>query len=155
LLEIKGRRAKELWDKGFGEYFEEEEKLILSDLEIVYLSGKGLLKEEAKEAQLKKIKKTKGFQELFKAYSFLREKGYSIRTGAEAGEDLRVYEKGIRRGEGKSKYVVHVIDKKKFNHESLSFAIATAQRIRRELLLALVEEKGEEVVFFKVGRVRF
>jgi len=86
-------------------------------------------------------------------YRDLRKKGYVARTGLKYGTYFRVYEKGIRVGEGHSHWLVHPIQE----HEKTSIyevarAVRLAHSVRKKMLWAVVDSEGD-VTYYKMERM--
>jgi len=143
----------ELSSKGYG--VTEDSELLLAFYEALYLSGKGWL--EVNDDKGKKV----DFQRLLQCYELvdanawakyltyrdLRSRGYAIREGFGLGVDFRVYEKG-EYGKDTAKYLILSIQEgKPIPIEDLTRAMMHCQSLKKELILAVMNRRGETVYY--------
>ena len=126
---IKGKEKERLENLGFG--IEKKGELILNPYETRYCKEKGYL--ESKE-------KFKGNESIYRVFKELREHGIIIRFSKDS-ELIRVYQKGFRPGEDRTKYLMKVVEKKFPSKEELKELIISSKKMRKELVIALVEER--------------
>jgi tRNA-intron endonuclease len=171
ILEEDKEMIKAFHDRGFGDIH--GNTLLLAPVEALYLTEigklsipKGTSKPVSEKAR--KPQKTHDIASLFNelkkwdkeiavkyyVYRDLRKKGYVARTGLKYGTYFRVYEKGIRVGEGHSHWLVHPIQE----HEKTSIyevarAIRLAHSVRKKMLWAVVDSEGD-VTYYKMERMQ-
>jgi len=149
-----------LTSRGYGTL--EDEVFALTFYEALYLADKGMLE----------VKDEKGnavhFQNLlhcyetvsenawvsYMVYRDLRSRGYVAREGFGSGIDFRVYERG---GYGKDTapyLVLSVQEGKPFGMWELADALKRCQSQKKELILAVMNRRGE-VVYYSVSQLTF
>ena len=90
------------------------------------------------------------FELKYLVYKDLKERGYYIQPSA---TDFRLYPRGRRPGETPAEYFVHVISERKpLSLAELTFFMETAENVRKEILLAVVDEESE-ITFYEVKRI--
>ena len=151
-------QARMLRERGFGE--ERDGKLLVSPTEALYLL-------ENKRIRITKGKKELKFKDLLSAlgkeddglglkylvYKDLRSKGYVVRTGFKFGTCFRVYEKGIRVGEGHSHMLVYPVPEgKKTSMTEIGGMIQLSHSVKKAVLFAVVDGEGD-VTYIKMGSV--
>ncbi len=78
--------------------------------------------------------------DLFLVYSDLRSKGYYLGSGLKFGSDFRVYEKGHKKDESHSKWLVKVIrDSKKLSLRDYASSIRISTSTKKKLLIAIID----------------
>ncbi len=155
---VVGDGAEELHEKGYGEL--KEGVLRLLGYEAIYLAYTGRV-EFFKGRRL-------GFSELvreatkldpnawtkFIVYRDLRDRGYVVKDGFGIGVDLRVYERG-EYGKKPAKYLIFVLrEGERMGSAELSEAVERIIRLGKIPLVAVVERRGE-VIYYRLGRMRF
>jgi len=150
---------EELATRGYGT--KHNTKLTLAYYEALYLQSKGII-----QVQQAKQKKTLSFQQLldlYKAhdpnawakyliYRDLRSRGYIIREGFGLGTDFRMYERG-EYGTNTAKYLIYGIQEgQPVTLENLAQALKTANSQKKELILAVLNRRGE-VVHYTLSRL--
>lgn len=153
-----GTEVNVLLDRGYGE--KEEGKINLAPFEALYLLSEGLIEVVDREKNGKL-----DFQEvlrLFMAadsqtwtryliYRDLRQRGYVVKAGFGIGVDFRVYERGTY-GLKAAKYMVYaVMEGEPMQTERLLEAVEAAQNSKKEMILAVVERRGE-VVYYSLSQ---
>lgn len=157
LIEIDEDKRNFLHDeRGYGEV--EDNKLVLSPVEALYLCKLGWLKIVEETSSGKEI----SFQELvekfsqedenlwisYLVYSDLRSRGYIVRGGFLGGVNFRVYERGSHPSEKAAKYLVYTITEgKPLSLVDLARIVGIARNARKELLLAVVNRQGETTYY--------
>jgi len=149
----KSKEAEELFSRGYGS--SENDKLLLTFYEALYLLEKGFL-----EVEDKKDKKV-NFQKLLQIYESidenawakyliyrdLRSRGYVVREGFGLGVDFRVYERG-EYGKDTAKYLILSIQEgKPISLENLTAVLKQCQSLKKELILATMNRRGETVYY--------
>ncbi|MFH1328566.1 MAG: tRNA-intron lyase, partial [Candidatus Bathyarchaeota archaeon] len=84
-------------------------------------------------------------------YRDLRERGYAVKLGFGLGVDFRVYERGVY-GREAAKYIIYSI----FEGEPLPIrevadALSSAQNLKKELILGVIERRGE-IVYYSLSQ---
>ncbi len=149
----------ELANRGYGT--KQDNKLTLTYYEALYLQSKNIL-----QINQTKPKKPLSFQQLldhYKAidpnawakyliYRDLRSRGYIIREGFGLGTDFRMYERG-EYGKNTAKYLILGIQEgQPVTLETLAQALKTANSQKKELILAVLNRRGE-VVHYTLSRL--
>jgi tRNA-intron endonuclease len=158
VIEEDEKTIKILSDRGFGKV--ENERMVLSGVEALYLleNKRITVEKDGKKisfhALLKELSKIdKEVYNKYIVYKDLRSKGYIIRSGFKFGTYLRVYEKGIRPGEGKSDYLVYIFSAgEKIETEKIQILTKTAQLTKKNLIIAVADE--EDVKYYKLNRIQ-
>lgn len=149
-----------LTSRGYGTL--EEKVFTLTFFEALYLADKGML--EVKDAKSKAV----DFQGLLRCYqavnenawvSFmvyrdLRSRGYVAREGFGGGIDFRVYERG---GYGKDTapyLVLSIQEGKPLGVDQLADALRQVQSQKKEMVLAVMNRRGE-IVYYSLSQMAF
>lgn len=150
---------EELTARGYGT--QEDQKLILTFYEALYLLSKEII-----EVQQAKTKKKVAFQQLLASYKTvdtnawakyliyrdLRSRGYVAREGFGLGTDFRMYERG-EYGSATAKYLIFGIQEgQPVSMEELAQALRYAHSQKKELVLAVLNRRGE-VVYYSLGQL--
>ena len=123
-------------------YLVEKEKLDVLDSRNNVLSFEGFLK---------KIKAKKDFLVKYAVFKDLRSKGYIVKTALKFGADFRVYDKGIKPGQGHAKWVVfcvHESDKQTWHDFSAKNRVAHSTK--KKLLISVVDDEMD-ISYWEVG----
>ena len=149
----KKQDADELSSKGYG--VSENDELLLTFYEVLYLFDRGLL--EVEDEKGKKV----DFQRLLQCYKRadenawakyltyrdLRSRGYVIREGFGLGVDFRVYDRG-EYGKDTAKYLILSLQEgKPISLEDLTNALRQCQSLKKELILVAMNRRGETVYY--------
>ncbi len=152
--EIEGLSAR-----GYG--VSENGKLVLTFYETLFLLGKDIL-----EVEDKKTGKDLSFQDVLKRfqtlekeawvkyliYRDLRSRGYVAREGFGLGIDFRVYNRG-EYGKETAKYLIFGIQEgKPVSVEELARALRRVQGLKKKLVLAVINRRGE-VVYYSLSQL--
>ena len=152
---------EELAARGYGT--KQDKTLTLAFYEALYLLSKGIIQVQTQEG---KTKKQIDFQTLlshYKAsdqnawvkyliYRDLRSRGYVAREGFGLGTDFRVYERG-EYGAATAKYLIYGIQEgQPVTMEELAQALRYAHSQKKELVLAVLNRRGE-VVHYSLGQL--
>ncbi len=104
----------------------------------------------------KYIEEKQGFngnENIYKVFKELRQNGIITRIGKD-NELLRVYQKGYRPGEDRTKYLMKVFGKnEKIQKEDITQLLKISKKMRKELVFALVEK--EKIEYIKIGYTAF
>jgi tRNA-intron endonuclease len=149
----KDKNSEEISSRGYGTA--ENDTILLTVHEALYLLDKGIL--EVEDEKGKRI----DFQRLLQrcerldenawarylTYRDLRSRGYAVREGFGTGVDFRVYERG-EYGKDTAKYLILSIQEgKPISMEDLANALKQCQRLKKELVLAVMNRRGETVYY--------
>jgi len=156
-------QAKSLYDNGYGTLDESKETLTLSSVEALYLLEEKRIRiiEEASGQAVslsQLVDKFKASDEIvwtkYLIYQDLRRRGYVVRDGFGYGVDFRVYERGGF-GDQAAKYIVYGISEGTPTPiETIREVLRFAQNMKRELILAVVDRRGE-VVYYSISQLTF
>lgn len=153
------RDIEGLSSRGYG--VSEDGGLRLTFYEALYLLGKEILEVEERESGEKV-----GFQDVLKRfqgadenawiryliYRDLRGRGYVVREGFGLGIDFRVYKRG-EYGEETAKYMIFGIQEgQPVTLEELARAQMNVQSLKKKLVLAVVNRRGE-VVYYALSQL--
>ena len=90
-----------------------------------------------------------GFELKFLVYKDIRERGYHLRARP---LDFRVYPRGVRSGEGESRYIVHVLSEREpIKTDILLKDLNLSENIKRRLLYAVVDEEGD-ITYYEIKK---
>ena len=149
----KDKSVEEISSRGYGTA--KNDTVLLTFYEALYLMDKDMLEVENKKG------KRVDFQELLQCYERidenawakyltyrdLRSRGYAIREGFGLGVDFRVYERG-EYGKDTAKYLILSIQEgKPISLEDLANALKQCQSLKKELILAVMNRRGETVYY--------
>jgi tRNA-intron endonuclease len=150
---------EDLSSRGYG--VSENGKLTLTFYEALFLLGKGVIEVEDEETGQKV-----SFQDLlnrfqsadenawvrYLIYRDLRSRGYVAREGFGLGIDFRVYERG-EYGKGTAKYLIFGIQEgQPVSVEELARALRYAQSLKKKLILAVINRRGE-IVYYSLSQL--
>jgi tRNA-intron endonuclease len=146
----------ELAQRGYGT--KEDKTLQLTLVEALFLLGKGIIQVET---AAKKTSKPVTFQQLlthyrtfddnawakYLIYRDLRSRGYVTREGFGYGIDFRVYERG-EYGSATAKYLVYGMQEgQPVKLEELTRTLKHAHSQKKELVIAVLNRRGETVYY--------
>jgi len=153
--------VEELASRGYGT--SEDKKLVLTLCEALFLMSKGIIEVEA---QARKTRKKIDFQQLLTRYKTLdenawakyliyrdlRSRGYVAREGFGLGIDFRMYERGAY-GTATAKYLVLGIQEgQPVSMEELARALKYVHSLKKSLVLAVLNRRGE-VVYYSLSKL--
>jgi len=153
----KKQSIDELSSRGYG--IAEDDELLLTFYEALYLLDKVIL--EVRDKKNKKV----SFQELLQLYENidenawakyltyrdLRGRGYVVREGFGLGVDFRVYKRGGY-GEETAKYLILSMQEgKPITLVDLTNVLMRCQSLKKELVLAVMNRRGE-MVYYSVSQ---
>lgn len=150
---------KEFSTKGYGT--DEDGKLRLTLYEALFLLGKGALTVRDKETKKKMTfqKLLKGFQQIDKdvwirylIYRDLRGRGYVAREGFGLGIDFRVYERGDYGKETAKHLIFGIQEGKPVTLEKLARTQRYVQNLKKNLILAVINRRGE-IVYYSLSEL--
>jgi len=152
---------EELASRGYGT--SEDKNLVLTFCEALFLLSKGIIE---LKAQTRKTQKKISFQQLLSHYQTLdenawakyliyrdlRSRGYVAREGFGLGIDFRVYERG-EYGIATAKYLVFGIQEgQPVTLDELSRTLRYVHRQKKNLILAVLNRRGE-VVYYSLSKL--
>jgi tRNA-intron endonuclease len=154
----KKQNVDELSSRGYG--VPEDNVLLLTFCEALYLMDKGVLEVEDKKGH------KASFQELLQrykcanenawaeylAYRDLRSRGYVVREGFGLGIDFRVYERGEYSKDTAKYLILSIQEGKPIALKDLTNALQQCQSLKKELILAVMNRRGE-VVYYSVSQL--
>lgn len=139
-MKFSGKEKEKLEELGFG--IEENGELVLNPYELLYCVEKGHLK----------IKYDFGGSEIvYKVFKELREHGIITRFSGDS-DLIRIYQKGFRPGEDRTKCLMKVVDKKFPDKKEIKELIRTSKKMRKDLVIAVVEK---EIRYIKINQTSF
>jgi len=154
----KNQKVEEITSRGYG--VTENDELLLTFYEALFLLDRGML--EAEDEKGKEV----DFQRLLQCYEAvdenawakyltyrdLRSRGYVVREGFGLGVDFRVYERG-EYGKDTAKYLILSIQEgKPTSLEDLTRIMTQCQSLKKELVLAVMNRRGE-IVYYSVSQL--
>ncbi|MDI6690770.1 MAG: tRNA-intron lyase [Candidatus Bathyarchaeota archaeon] len=154
----KSQNVEGISSRGYGTT--ENNELLLTYYEALYLLEKSMLEVEDEEG------KNVDFQTLLRYYEAvnenawaayltyrdLRSRGYVVREGFGLGVDFRVYERG-EYGKDTAKYLIlNIQEGKPISLEDLTRAMMQCQSLKKELVLAVINRRGE-IVYYSVSQL--
>ena len=154
----KNQNAEEISSRGYG--VAENDELLLTFYEALYLLDKGFL--EVEDEKGKKV----DFQRLLQcyegadenawakylAYRDLRSRGYVVREGFGLGVDFRVYERGEYSKDTAKYLILSVQEGKPISLEDLTRIMTQCQSLKKELVLTVMNRRGE-IVYYSVSQL--
>jgi tRNA-intron endonuclease len=149
----KNQNVEEISSRGYG--VTENDELLLTFYEALYLLDKGFL--EVKDEKSKKVDFQKLLQRYkdvdenawakYLTYRDLRSRGYVVREGFGLGVDFRVYDRG-EYGKDTAKYLIlSVQEGKPILLEDLTHIMTQCQSLKKELVLTVMNRRGETVYY--------
>ncbi len=87
-------------------------------------------------------------------YRDLRSRGYVVREGFGAAIDFRIYERGAYGKDSASFLVVSTQEGKPVPMDDLANALGQAQSLKKEMILAVMNRRGE-IVYYSVSPLTF
>jgi len=156
----KNQNIEEISSRGYGS--PENDELSLAFYEALYLLEKGNL--EVEDENGGKI----GFQKILQIYESadenawakylvyrdLRSRGYVVREGFGLGVDFRVYERGEYGKDTAKHLILSIQEGKPIPLETLTTALKQCQSLKKELILAVMNRRGE-TVYYSVSQLTF
>jgi len=155
---ISGKNAESLNSRGYGT--KSNGKLVLAPYEALFLVEKGVIEVSKKSGE----KLT--FQDLLQyfrrydknvwvkylIYRDLRNRGYVVREGFGLGVDFRLYDRGDYGKEPAKSIVFGILEGKPISIKELSEVLRKVQNLKKKLILAVVDRKGE-VVYYSLSKL--
>jgi len=153
--------VEQLASRGYGS--SQDQNLVLTLYEALFLMGKGII---AVEAGTRKTRKEVDFQQLlshfkksdenawakYLIYRDLRSRGYVAREGFGLGIDFRLYERG-EYGASAAEYLVYGIQEgQPVSLEDLTRVLKYVHSLKKQLVLAVLNRRGE-VVYYLLSKL--
>ncbi|MBU0591555.1 hypothetical protein KKF81_03700 [Candidatus Micrarchaeota archaeon] len=140
--------------RSLGAGVEEADETKIALLEAAYFADRGVIPIE-KDKIFDTVKKhDKLYMEKFYVIKYLRDRGYIVRPSLDNTDYLRLHRKGVRPGEDRTYGLIMVVPKNwKCDVEDLLPSLETAGRLRKELVIAIVDIEQEKPLFLKFGRM--
>lgn len=153
------RSIEELSSRGYG--VTEKDALILALYESLYLLDKGMLEVENKNGKVDFLRLLQFYENIdenawakYLVYRDLRSRGYVVREGFGLGVDFRVYERGAYSKEAAAYLIFSAQEGKPVSIEDLTNVLVQCQRLKKELVLAVMNRRGE-IVYYSVSQLTF
>ncbi|MGQ9552064.1 MAG: tRNA-intron lyase [Candidatus Bathycorpusculaceae bacterium] len=153
------RSIEELSSRGYG--VTEKDALILAPYESLYLLDKGMLEVENKNGKVDFLRLLQFYENIdenawakYLVYRDLRSRGYVVREGFGLGVDFRVYERGAYSKEAAAYLIFSAQEGKPVSIEDLTNVLVQCQRLKKELVLAVMNRRGE-IVYYSVSQLTF
>ena len=152
------QKVDELSSKGYG--VAENDGFLLTFYEALYLLDREQIEVEDKKGGkvdfqdlLKRYKSVeKDAWSKYLVYRDLRSRGYVVREGFGLGVDFRVYERG-EYGKNTAKYLIlNIQEGKPVTVEKLAHIMKQCQSLKKELVLAVTNRRGE-IVYYSVSQL--
>jgi len=149
---------EELSSRGYG--VKENNEFLLTFYEALYLMDKGWLEIEGEKGGKVDFQKLlQHYEDIdenawtkYLTYRDLRGRGYAVREGFGLGVGFRVYEKG-EYGKDTAKYMVMSLQEgRPISLEDLTRAMMQCQSLKKELILAVMNRRGE-IVYYSVSQL--
>lgn len=164
VLEKKGVRITEtknideLLSRGYG--VRDDKGLLLAFYETLYLIDKGMLTvtyRRKKKADFQAVltefeANSESAWTQYLAYRDLRSRGYVVREGFASGVDFRVYERGEYSKDAAKYLILNVQEGKPLSLEELARTLKQTQSLKKELVLAVMNRRGE-VVYYSISQL--
>ena len=133
----------------------------LSFVEALYLFERGLLEiyDGDRKLDFKEIVKIaqehdQRFWIKYCGYRDIRSRGYITKTALKFGADFLVYDRGVRPGEGHSKWALFFVGEEEFfDWKRFAAMMRVAHGARKKLLIGVVDEEGD-VTYYEISWVK-
>ena len=127
--------------QGFGR--PEEGGIRLAPIEALYLLQKEKIAVEGHdfESLIAAFSRKPNFLRTYLVYRDIRERGYAVQPGP---QDLRVFRRGERPGEGRSRYFIRILSERDYvEFDRVTADTATTGFMRKQNLIAVVDDENE------------
>jgi tRNA-intron endonuclease len=153
----KKQNVDELSSRGYG--VAENKGLLLTFYEALYLLEKGMLEVEDENGRktdfqtlLQRFKRVDEDAWIkYLTYRDLRSRGYVVREGFGFGVDFRVYDRGEYGNEAAKHLVLSVQEGKPISLEELARVLRSSQSLKKKLVVAVMNRRGE-IVYYAVAQ---
>ena len=162
IITAPSEEARELYNGNRFGCLIDNEKVQLSLVEGLYLLEKGKI--EVFDGRKKKLTHTeylnkarryeKRFWVRYTTFKDLRDRGYIVKTALKFGADFRVYERGVKPGEGHAKWIIYPVHEAEGTtwHE-FSAKNRVAHSTKKRLMIATVDDEAD-VTYWEVGWIK-
>jgi len=155
---IDRRFVDELSQRGYG--VAGKKGLLLAFYEALYLVDRAMLEvvnEDSEAVDFRKLlqcyeKANENAWVCYLVFRDLRSRGYVVREGFGGGVDFRVYERGDYSKDTAKYLIVNVQEGKPIPVESLSRALTQSLSLKKELVLTVMNRRGE-IVYYSVSEL--
>ncbi len=154
--------ARELFNQSrFGSLLEDG-KVQLSLLEALYLLEKGRIevvdyrgKVVDEKSFLRKVRRLDPkFWIKYCVFKDLRNRGFIVKTALKFGADFRVYDRGIKPGEGHAKWIVYPVhESEHLTWHDFAAKNRVAHSTKKKLLIGIVDDEGD-VTYYEIRWIR-
>ncbi|MGB9914351.1 MAG: tRNA-intron lyase [Candidatus Bathyarchaeales archaeon] len=149
-----------LSQRGYGTA--EDDALTLAFYEALYLMDKDLLEvKDENDAQIDFQSILQRYEKVdanawvnYLIYRDLRSRGYVVREGFGAGTEFRMYERGAYGKDAAAYLVLGIQEGKPLPISELASALQHCQSQKKELILAVMNRRGE-IVYYSVSQLTF
>jgi tRNA-intron endonuclease len=149
-----------LASRGYGTA--EKDVFTLAFYEVLYLVDKGMLEVKDKKGEPADFQSLLRYYEgvdknawvNYLVYRDLRSRGYVAREGFGLGIDFRIYERGAYGKDTASYLIMSTQEGKPVPVEDLTNALQQCQSLKKELILAVMNRRGE-IVYYSVSQLTF
>ncbi|MBU0460373.1 MAG: tRNA-intron lyase [Nanoarchaeota archaeon] len=154
--------AREFYNQSRFGTITESGKVELSLLEALYLMEKNrlVIKSEAGraisfESYVKKARKEEpNFWIRYIVFKDMRNRGYIIKTALKFGADFRVYDRGIKPGEGHARWIVYPVDEgSTLTWHEFSAKNRVAHSTKKRLLMGIIDAEND-VTYYEIRWMR-
>jgi len=150
--------VNELSSRGYG--VPQDNELFLAFYEALYLVEKRILEVEDKRGNRQEFQCLLQCYEAadseawvkYLAYRDLRSRGYVVREGFGLGVDFRAYERGEYSKDTAKYLILSIQEGKPVSLKDLTTALQQSQSLKKELILAVMNRRGE-VVYYSVSQL--
>jgi tRNA-intron endonuclease len=154
----KKESVDELSSRGYG--VAKKKGLLLTYYEALYLLDKGMLEiedENGAKVNFQKLLRCyeavdRGAWVAYLVYRDLRSRGYVTREGFGSGVDFRVYDRGDYSKDTAKYLIVNVQEGKPVSIADLTNALTQSLSLKKELVLAVMNRRGE-IVYYSVSEL--
>jgi tRNA-intron endonuclease len=156
----KNQNIDEISSRGYGS--PENDELLLAFYEALYLLEKGNLEVEDENGGKVDFQRLLQIYEgadenawaKYLVYRDMRSRGYVVREGFGLGVDFRVYERGEYGKDTAKHLILSIQEGKPISLENLTTALKQCQSLKKELILAVMNRRGE-TVYYSVSQLTF
>lgn len=149
-----------LSQRGYGTT--EKEVCTVSFYEALFLSDKGMLTvKDKKGTEIKFEDLLQAYQKVdenawahYLIYRDLRSRGYVVREGFGTAIDFRIYERGTYGKDAASSLILSTQEGKPLPMEDLANALKQSQSLKKDLILGVMNRRGE-IVYYSVAPLTF
>jgi len=142
--------------RSLGAGVEEADTTKITLLEAAYFADRGVLPMDKESLIAKAAEKDPLAREKYFVIKYLRDRGYIVRPSLDGTRYLRLHRKGYRPGEDKTYYLIEAVPNSwSPKVASMMESLDAAGRLRKDLVIAIVDPKAEKPLFLKFGRANF